>query len=57
MPQGEQAMAELHDTQGQNGLQEPMVTALMAALQASEDKTMVAVRFYEVMTRSSHIDM
>jgi hypothetical protein len=50
-------MAKPHDTQNQEAFQEhPMVMELLAALQAIDERGRVEARFYELITRISHID-
>jgi hypothetical protein len=48
--QGEQAMAKPHDTQNHEVCQEhPLVTELLAELQAIDEKGRVEARFYELI--------
>jgi hypothetical protein len=48
--QGEQSMAKPHDTQNHEVCQEhPLVTALLAELQAIDEKGRVEARFYELI--------
>jgi hypothetical protein len=50
-------MAKPHDTQDYQTWQEhPMVEELLAELPEIDDKLRIALRFYESVARSSHID-
>jgi hypothetical protein len=54
---GEYAMAKPHDTQNHEVFQEdPMVTELLAELQAMDEKARVEAQFYELVAWISHID-
>jgi hypothetical protein len=54
---GEYAMAKPHDTQNHEVFQEdPMVTELLAELQAMDEKARVEARFYELIAWISRID-
>ena len=50
-------MAQSHATQEQQAVQEPVVMALLAELQAIDDKTRVADRFYKIMDWNSQNEM
>ena len=50
-------MAKPHDTQDYQTWQaHPMVEELLAELPEIDDKLRIALRFYESVARSSHID-